>query len=226
RGGGGRARGARGGARRPAPAAARRNELAACKWLPALGLPQAGPPFRGVGPDPGGRYVWHVYEDLGPHTLDESAPDPGRVAAVVDLIARLHTRSAGHPLLPGCRPHGALGIASSTPSLRGAIRALEALRCTDGELSPDRQALRARLLGRLYRLADEAHRRAAARRQLGGPDALLHGDLWPKNALALPDGACFRARLIDWDRAGGGPGSYDLSTFLGRVPPRARPPGP
>src|SRR5262249_22490255 len=209
------------------PGAARRNELAARKWLPALGLPQAGPPLRGVAPDPGGRDVWHVYEDLGAQTLDESAPDPGRVAAVVDLIARLHARSAGPPWLPESRLQGgSLGIAFSPSSVGAAFGAVEGLRARDVEWSRAGQVLRARLLGRLYRLADEAHRRAAARRQLGGPDALLHGDLWPKNALALPDGACFRARLIDWDRAGGGPGSYDLSTFLGRVPPRARPPGP
>src|SRR5262249_4152158 len=162
-----------------------------------------------------------------PQTLDESAPDPGRVVAVVDLIARLHACSAGHPLLPECRRHGGdLGSAFYTSSVGDAIRALEGLRAPDVELSPDRQALRDRLLGRLYRLADEAHRRTAALRQLGGPDALLHGDLWPKNALALPDGDHFRARLIDWDRAGVGPVSYDLSTFLGRFPPRARPPGP
>jgi hypothetical protein len=206
------------------PGAARRNELAACKWLPALGLAEAGPPLQRIAPDPGGRYVWHVYEDLGPQTLDENAPDPGRVAAVVDLLARLHTRSAGHSLLPECRRHGGdLGIAFYTSSVRGAIGALEALRAPDVELSPDRQALRDRLLGRLYRLADEAPRRATALRQLGGPDALLHGDLWPKNALALPAGAGFRVRLIDWDRAGAGPVSYDLSTFLGRFPPGARP---
>jgi hypothetical protein len=40
--------------------------------------------------------------------------------------------------------------------------------------------------------------------------------------LVVPDGPGFRVRLIDWDRAGVGPVSYDLSAFLGRFPAGAR----
>jgi len=52
----------------------------------------------------------------------------------------------------------------------------------------------------------------------GGPETLVHGDLWPKNILVLQTEHGLQARLIDWDRAGVGPVSYDLSTFLLRFP--------
>jgi Phosphotransferase enzyme family len=210
--------------KRLTPSAARRNELAARQWLPALGLAQAGPPLLGAAGERAGGHVWHVYEDLGEAALSEGAPDPSRVAAVVGLIAQLHARSAEQPLLAECRLHGAdFGASFYQMSVRDAIRSLEALGAPDAEPSPGREAVRDRLLGRLYRLADEAPERAAALQELGGPEALLHGDLWPKNALVVPGGAGLQVRLIDWDRSGVGPVSYDLSTFLGRLPTGARP---
>ncbi|HYY73212.1 MAG TPA: phosphotransferase, partial [Solirubrobacterales bacterium] len=59
--------------------------------------------------------------------------------------------------------------------------------------------------------------------EVGGPDTLLHGDLWPKNVFVtmLDDGP--RARLIDWDHVGAGPFSYDVSTFLYQSPVEERP---
>jgi thiamine kinase-like enzyme len=56
----------------------------------------------------------------------------------------------------------------------------------------------------------------------GGPEVLLHGDLWTTNAFVTesPDGWC--ARLVDWDHAGVGRASYDLSTFLLRFPAEER----
>jgi hypothetical protein len=206
------------------PGAARRNQLLAGRWLPALGLGESGPPYRGAGAEPDGRCVWHVYDDLGDQFLDERAPDPESVGAAVELIARLHTRSAGHRLLPECRLHGGdLGAAFYAASVRDAARSLEALRPPAVHLSPEQSALRDRLLGRLEVLLREEPRRAQLVREFGGPEALLHGDLWPKNVLVAPRGGRIQARLIDWDRAGVGPVSYDLSTFLGRFPAAVRP---
>src|SRR5207247_1903938 len=57
----------------------------------------------------------------------------------------------------------------------------------------------------------------------GRPEPLLHGDLWTINAFVEHTPAGPRARLVDWDRVGVGPFSYDLSTFLFRFPPEQRP---
>ena len=59
--------------------------------------------------------------------------------------------------------------------------------------------------------------------KLGGPDTLLHGDLWPKNVFVAANGDGVRAQLIDWDHVGAGPFSYDLSTFLYRASREERP---
>src|SRR5256886_1107182 len=63
-------------------------------------------------------------------------------------------------------------------------------------------------------LRDDAPRRVRLLEEAGGPDTLLHGDLWPKNVFVSMTPAGPRARLIDWDHVGVGPASYDVSTFL------------
>jgi thiamine kinase-like enzyme len=90
-------------------------------------------------------------------------------------------------------------------------------------LSLEASALRDRLLVRLDRLLQEEPARVRVMREFGGPDVLLHGDLWPKNVVIHYQAEHVQARLIDWDRAGVGPISYDLSTFLARFPTRDRP---
>ena len=56
----------------------------------------------------------------------------------------------------------------------------------------------------------------------GGPETLLHGDLWTSNLFVTRSADGPHARLTDWDRAGVGPMSYDLSTFLLRFPAAQR----
>ena len=71
--------------------------------------------------------MWHVYEDLHSEALAARWEHP-RVEAAIDLIARLHTRGVGHPLLPEVRWHGRDHSArSSIASLRDGIAVLEAL---------------------------------------------------------------------------------------------------
>ena len=65
-------------------------------------------------------------------------------------------------------------------------------------------------------------RRAQAEADWGGPETLLHGDLWPINVFVIPAADGLRARLIDWDHTAVGPASYDLSTFLLRFPSEHR----
>ena len=46
--------------------------------------------------------------------------------------------------------------------------------------------------------------------------------IWTINVFVVPTAEGLRARLVDWDRTGVGPFSYDLSTFLFRFPPAER----
>jgi hypothetical protein len=205
------------------PNPARRNQLVSERWLPAIGLGGSSPRLLGLAADRSGSGVWHIYEDLGDGALDARNPDPERVRMVVDLIARLHTRSAGYPLLAECRHYGDdLGHHYFVSNVRDAIRCLQALRPPEIQLSPEHRALRDRLLERMYTLLGEAPYRAQVIEDLGGPEVLLHGDLWTTNTLHVPAEDGLQARLIDWDHAGVGPASYDLSTFLYRFPPGDR----
>jgi len=205
-------------------ARALRNQLVATRWLPAVDLSQRGPALLGVAAERSAQCVWHVYEDLGDQTLDTANPERSRVEAAIDLIAGLHVRFAEHPLLPECRLHGHdLGMAFYTANLRDAIRGLESLQPPLVDLVSEHLALRDRLLHRLYKLLDEGPGRARVVAELGGPETLLHGDLWPKNILAVPGRHGLQTCLIDWDATGVGPLTYDLSTFLYRFSAHDRP---
>ncbi len=204
------------------PWLARRNELVARRWLPAIGLGDRCPHLLATAADRRGECVWHVYEDLGEGAVDAVHPDPGRVRAVVDLIAELHTRAAGHALLPECRHFcGDLGAPFFAANVRDAIGVLEGLVPPRVKPTPEQRALRSRLLVRLCQLRDELPGRVRLE-TLGGPETLLHGDLWTTNTFVATTGDGLVARLIDWDHAAVGPASYDLSTFLYRFPRRER----
>ena len=206
------------------PDVARRNELVARRWLPAVGLAGCGPPLVGVAAERGGRCTWHVYEDLGDCSLAAGEPaEPERVGPAVELIADVHTRFAGHRLLGECRLWGGdLGMHFFSSNVRDALGALRALRAPAVELPPEGATLIERLEGRLERLGADEPRRVRAMAAVGGPETLLHGDLWTTNTMVLERGAQPRVRLIDWDHAAVGPVSYDLSTFLYRFGPERR----
>jgi thiamine kinase-like enzyme len=73
-------------------------------------------------------------------------------------------------------------------------------------------------------MLDDEDRRRSLLAAHGGPETLLHGDLWRKNVLLVrsTDGQV-RPRLIDWDHAAVGQVAYDLSTLLSRFPRPERP---
>jgi thiamine kinase-like enzyme len=108
-------------------------------------------------------------------------------------------------------------------NLRDAIAALEALADLSREVPPGFAAARASLLHRLYALLEDAPRRVRVMEEHGGPDTLLHGDLWPKNIFVTGTQELARTRLIDWDHVGAGPFSYDVSTFLYQSSAEERP---
>ena len=205
------------------PAVAQRNQLIAERWLPALGLDDRCARLLGVAAERNGTSVWHIYEDLGDGTL-AACLDRDRVQATVDLIAGLHSSAAQHPILPDVRRYGAdLGMPYYTSNVGDAVAALEALRCRGVKTPPQHAGLPERLLERLHALLADAPRRAQVFDEEAGPATLLHGDLWTINAFVVATVGGPRARLVDWDRAGVGPFSYDLSTFLFRFPPPERP---
>lgn len=201
-----------------------RNQLVATRWLPAGGLGCAGPVLLGIAAERSAECVWHVYEDFGDRTLDTVNPERSRVEAAIRLIAELHVRFAEHPLLPECRMYGKdMGMTYYLTNIRDAIRGLESLQPPSVHLDSGDQALRDRLLRRLYKLLGEGPGRARVMAGTGGPETLLHGDLWPENILAVPTPDGLRTRLIDWDATGVGPLTYDLSTFLYRFSAQHRP---
>ena len=202
---------------------AQRNRLVATRWLRAVGLGHRGPTLLGVAAERSGQAIWHVYEDFGDRTLNTVTPEWSRVAAAIDVIAELHVRFAEHPLLPEARMYGKdMGMTYFLTNIRDAIRGLESLRPPVVDADSANLALRDRLLRRLYKLLDEGPDRARVMAEGGGPETLLHGDLWPKNILAVPTPDGLQSRLIDWDATGVGPVTYDLSTFLYRFPAHHR----
>jgi aminoglycoside/choline kinase family phosphotransferase len=206
------------------PATAQRNQLVATRWLPAVGLSQRGATLLGVAADRSAGCIWHVYEDLGDQSLDTANPERSRVEDAVDVIAELHVRFAEHPLLPECRMHGHdLGMSFYMANIRDAIRCLDALDLPSMSLDSTHLAVHDCLLSRMHKLLDEGPDRARIVAERGGPETLLHGDLWPNNICAVSTPTGIRARLIDWDKTGVGPLTYDLSTFLYRFSAHDRP---
>jgi phosphotransferase family enzyme len=201
------------------PEVARRNQVVATRWLPAVGLGETGPPLLGVAAERSGGGVWHVLDDLGDCTLGVGDCDPARVNAAVQVIARVHTRFARHRLLGECRLWGGdLGMAFYASSVRDALTALQALQPPALDLSAARRALRDRLFERLYELRDQQPLRARVSAECGGAETLLHGDFTRTNTLVFSAPHGLQVRLIDWDHAGVGLVSYDLSTFLSAFP--------
>ncbi len=204
--------------KRLSPVIAHRTELVARRWLPAVGLGDLGPALAGSIADPSNACVWHVYDDLGPHELDPGHAGREAVRAAIELIAQVHTRFAGHALLGEVRLHGGdLGMHFLKSNVRDAIYALEAF-----QADPAHRPMRDRLLQRLYTLRSELPRREQLMDERGGPETLLHGDLWAINVFIIHTENGLHARLIDWDHAAVGQFSYDLSTFLLRFPPEER----
>lgn len=202
---------------------AHRNALVLKRWLPAAGLSRIGPVLLGEAPLPAGGEVWHAYQDHGEWGLESGEHDAERVEAAASAIAELHVRFAGHPLLGECRLWGGdLGIHFHVSSVQDAIHALAALDPPAAAVADEDGLLRDRLLARLRHLLKDAPRRARLLEDHGGPETLLHGDLWTKNVFVAPGPQGFEARLIDWDHAAVGRVSYDLSTFLYRFPVERR----
>jgi hypothetical protein len=209
--------------KRHPPAVAYTDRLVAERWLPALGFGDRCPKLLAAAAEREGRWVWHVYEDLGDGSLADRRL-PWRVGAAVDFIAALHVRAAGHPLVPEirwrARDHGVHFLLAT---LRDAVAALEALADYRRDGPADFRAARAGRRRGVRAAVRAAPRRVGIMEACGAADTLLHGDLWPKNVFvtAAEDRPC--ARLIDWDHVGAGPFGYDVSTFLYRSSPEERP---
>ena len=196
---------------------ARRTELVASRWLPAVGLTQAGPPLLTTIGMPDGQSVWHIYSDLGSRTLADHMDRRESVAAAVRFIAELHERFVDHPYISEFRLYGGdRGAHFVESNLRDAMLALESVK---KQHHTGNWAVVDQLLNRISVIMGELPLRLRIVREFSGSETLLHGDLWPSNVFVSSDG---QVRLIDWDRAAAGPMAYDLSTFILRFPPRQR----
>jgi hypothetical protein len=208
---------------------AQRNQMVATRWLPAVGLADCVPALLGVAAERNGRRVWHISEDLGDCMLAGSdagkdrrriiRADPERIESAVALVARIHALFTGHPLLAECRFYGEdFGSRFFVSAVNDAIRCLVALLAVKEERAPAWTDLLCRLLEKMHELRRQQAERVNALERFGGPETLLHGDLWPINIMVSANGGTRQARLIDWDHVGVGSVSYDLSTFLTHFP--------
>lgn len=201
------------------PVVANRSRLLARRWLPAVGLEDCGPPLLAV--VAAGDGAWQVYDDLPGRPLSTVQPVEAEVEAAIEAIARVHTAFAEHALLPEFRLLGGdRGGDFYSANVRDGIRALRSL--DFDRRRPDAIAARDALLARMSDLAQEESERVEMLAVGGGPETLLHGDLWPTNAIVLSNGDGVRVRLIDWDEAAAGPSWFDVSTLLLRFDPSHR----
>jgi thiamine kinase-like enzyme len=206
------------------PALAHTDRLVAERWLPALGLGDRTPRLLAGAAQRDGCWVWHAYEDLGNDESLNKRRGPEHLGAAVALIAELHTRAANHPLMPEVRWRANdYGPHFFTSNVCDAISALEAVGSLSRPVPEEFTGARQRLLQHLSALRADFPRRVALMQRAGGPDTLLHGDLWPKNVFVAANGHGVHAQLIDWDHVGTGPFTYDLSTLLYRSAPAERP---
>jgi len=206
------------------PDTARRNRLVTDRWLPALGLEGVAPKVLRPVTEPDDGPLWLMYEDVGGMSLKECQSDREAVAVAIDRIADLHTRAAAHPCVDECRREGGdLGMSYFEKQVGDAARLLEALHPPAVQPSRPQAEVRDRLRRRLDDLVTDGARRGRLMAAAGGPDTMLHGDLWTTNVMIVRSAGEPDARLIDWDRAGAGPACYDLSTFLYRFERDARP---
>ena len=193
------------------------------RWLPAVGLDGFGPPRLAAVAEPDGLFVWHLYEDLGPHGLDREDADESAVRRAMDRLADLHAGFASSPLLPEVRfAAGDLGAYFYTRSVRDAAATIERMRPPYLRPSEEEAAVRDAVLARLQVLLDDEPARVELIEQLAGPETLVHGDLTRENVFVLDDGRRRAVRLIDWDHVGVAPAGFDLSTHLAYYPPALR----
>lgn len=207
------------------------------RWLPANDLRHVGPALLGVAREADGVHVWHVYEDLGDGMLDQEAsgdgaradrgflsplrrcPARGQIETVLRTIAAVHTKFEAHPRLPEyARASSALGAGYLETSVDAAIEALESIDAQGCALSEAQIHTRNVLLAKLGEVREEVAWRTQLLTESGGRDTLLHGDLGARNAFVFPAPQGEIGRLIDWEHAGVGPISYDLSTLLMQLP--------
>jgi hypothetical protein len=203
------------------PVIAHRTAVLARRWLPATGLEDLGAPLRAVAAEPSGKGAWQVYDDIPGRPLATRDPVERDVVAAIDAIARLHTAFAEHRLLPECRLWGGdRGIHFYSANVADAIGALRSLDLS--HLGTAALPARDALLHRMDDMHGQESVRAQVLRAAGGPETLLHGDLWPTNMLVASDRDAVRVCMVDWDEAAVGPAGFDLSTFLLRFDPADR----
>jgi hypothetical protein len=202
--------------------AARRNERVFENWLAREGLERGCPRLLGKASERDGPITWHVYEDIGDRQLVADPPVFADLEVILGFLAKMHVRFASHPVLDEVRSVGGdLGFPYFVSNVQAALRGVREVRASKACSSSEHARLCDRLADRLQGLERSIPWRAQVFRENEGPETLLHGDLWASNAFIVEGGT--RACLIDWDHAGAGPASYDVSTLLLRFRAPHRP---
>lgn len=192
------------------------------RWLPGVGMDGLGPPRFAMVAEHDGRHVWHVYDDLGPGSLDREDVAEDRILAAMDRLAELHTSFAGHSLLAEPRfAAGDLGAWFYVNSVRDAARCVALLRPPEVRMSASERRARDAVQHLLSRLLEDEPRRVRLL-STAGPETLVHGDLTRANVFvgSAPEG--LRACFIDWDHVGVAPAGFDISTHVAHYPPGLR----
>ena len=209
--------------KRHSPSQAQLERLLVEKWLPEAGLERHAPPLIAAAAEISGKCIWHIYRDVGDSTMSEFLDDADIVREAVALFGKVHAFFTGHILLGECAMHGGdYGSGFYSTSVIKAMSCLRHLKNPNGRMRHDHADTVDGLLELLAGLHERRASHEEIMREYGGPDTLLHGDLWPKNCLVEPNDSECRILIIDWDHAGVGPVSYDLSTFLMKLPEEER----
>jgi len=179
-------------------------------WLAVVGLPGMAPVPHALARSRDSDSSWQVYECVPGRRVVHG--DEAAVRATVDLVSDLHMRSSSKvDLLAGQLPSISVDLAFDS-----IAEAADALACLD----PSVRGIDFRAVGHaldsLRTALDGAADRSEAHRGADLPVVLLHGDLWPVNAIVTGDRTKPTVRLVDWDKVAVGPASFDLSTILGR----------
>ncbi len=206
------------------PARAQLERTVIERWLPQVGLSDHGPPLIAAAAEKTGKFIWHIYEDIGDSSLVNYMQDDRVILEAVNLIAKIHTSFADHIILGECRITGGnYNINFYSSCILEAIRTLDLVKRSAKDIRSSWVVVIDSLLQRLSQLFDMRADREKTMAAYNGIETLVHGDLWTKNFLVQHTESGIRMLLIDWDHVGVGHIYYDLSTLLLRFSHKDRP---
>jgi hypothetical protein len=194
-----------------------RNRLVLTEWLPAVGLRDAGPRLLAAEKPVDVASVWAIYEDCGDNVLSDQS-GAKLIESALDLVGQIHAAFAKHPLRADIEVLGKSpgSFFFDTPEMfAGVIVSLE-------DLASDGSSPVCRIVSTLSPRLQALSRAFVSPPPFVEPHSLIHGDLFPSNVIfEVPEKGSDSpvTRLIDWDRAGLGPVTFDVAFLLSKLNP-------